>query len=167
MKHRKRLYYFGQCHVRAVTRGQLNPLHSEALMLVLQRYMGTVRSAFPDTRFFALRTDSQIRIAPRHARDSKRWSWLNHPSTNAYISQMNAVLRHMAAAEDMPLVDFERIAMQLPQASDPHLLLQCFVGAHSQVYSQRSVPCRLQHATPDACISPTTVEVRLQDVING
>ena len=79
--------------------------------------MGTVREAFPDTRFFAMRTDSQIRIAPRRD-EPKRWSWLNHPHTNAYIAQMNAVLRHVAAAEDLPLVDFERIAMQLPQASD-------------------------------------------------
>ena len=81
-----------------------------------QVYMAAVREAFPDTRFFALRTDSHIRIAPRRE-EPKRWSWLNHPNTNAYVSQMNDVLRHVAAAEGMPLVDYERVATQLPQVS--------------------------------------------------
>ena len=76
--------------------------------------MATVREAFPEARLLALRTDSHIRIAPRR-KEPKRWSWLNHPNTNAYISQMNDVLRHVAAAQGMALVDFERVAMQLPQ----------------------------------------------------
>ena len=87
--------------------------------IAVQTYMATVREAFPDTRFFALRTDSHIRVAPRRD-EPKRWTWLNHPNTNAYISQMNAVLRHVAASEDLPLVDFEHIAMQLPQARVVH-----------------------------------------------
>ena len=84
--------------------------------MLTQNYMATVREAFPDTGFFALRGDSHIRIAPR-GKEPKRWTWLNHPNTNAYISQMNAVLRHVAAAEGMPLVDCEHVSAQLPQVS--------------------------------------------------
>ncbi len=78
--------------------------------------MATVQEAFPETGFLALRTDSHIRVAPRR-KEPKRWTWLNHPNTNAYVSQMNDALRHVAAARGMPLVDFERVAMQLPQVS--------------------------------------------------